>query len=328
MTDSRVNLRNPALAAVLAWLIPGAGHFYQRRYFKAAVYFICVLGIFFWGCSMGEAKVVQLRLDQTSRPDRAKQKTLGFLAQAGVGITAVPAIAQTWRFNRQDAQQDQRLPPGSLIEEFDTTFTGRMQHDKLGYFDVTGHLVGTLRAGEYSGTEFEGRFTGQTSKGEAVDLKLLGSSGNLSLKVGDRVAGLDNVSYVELPDATPSREYSGSLRRFYIHVYEEDGSTHLGKLEGTVPRSFVNHFLAPLDDEAQNHLSRKLGKFFELALVYTWIAGLLNLLAVWDAYQGPAYGYGDETPESGEGKSPSDSSAAAANAAPATVNVPEPGGAT
>ena len=29
-------LRNPAVAAILAWLLPGAGHLYQRRYFKAA----------------------------------------------------------------------------------------------------------------------------------------------------------------------------------------------------------------------------------------------------------------------------------------------------
>ena len=34
--------------------------------------------------------------------------------------------------------------------------------------------------------------------------------------------------------------------------------------------------------------------------MFTWIAGLLNLMAIWDAYDGPAYGYGDEEPEDEE----------------------------
>mgnify|MGYP001765665878 CR=1 FL=1 len=32
-----IDLRQPTVAAILAWLIPGAGHLYQRRYFKAAL---------------------------------------------------------------------------------------------------------------------------------------------------------------------------------------------------------------------------------------------------------------------------------------------------
>jgi hypothetical protein len=32
-------------------------------------------------------------------------------------------------------------------------------------------------------------------------------------------------------------------------------------------------------------------------MVYTWIAALLNVLVMWDAFEGPAYGYGDEKPE-------------------------------
>ena len=31
-----------------------------------------------------------------------------------------------------------------------------------------------------------------------------------------------------------------------------------------------------------------------MAMVFTWIAGLLNILAIWDAVEGPAFGYGDE----------------------------------
>ena len=31
-----------------------------------------------------------------------------------------------------------------------------------------------------------------------------------------------------------------------------------------------------------------------MGAVFTLIAGLLNILAIWDAFEGPAYGFGDE----------------------------------
>ncbi len=90
-------------------------------------------------------------------------------------------------------------------------------------------------------------------------------------------------------------------------------------IEGTIPRPFLDHFQVPLTDEALQHLNGKLGKQYELALVYTWIAGLLNLLAVWDAAAGPAYGYGDEEEEDEKNE---DSSASAES--PPAESSPEP----
>ena len=52
--------------------------------------------------------------------------------------------------------------------------------------------------------------------------------------------------------------------------------------------------------EAQDRLHGKLSQNFDIACVFTWIAGLLNLMAIWDAYDGPAYGYGDEDPDEDE----------------------------
>lgn len=37
------------------------------------------------------------------------------------------------------------------------------------------------------------------------------------------------------------------------------------------------------------------GKTYDIGLIYTTVAGLLNVLAIYDAYEGPAYGRGDET---------------------------------
>ena len=44
-----IDLRNPLLAAVLAWLWPGAGHLYQRRYGKGALLMVCILITYFFG---------------------------------------------------------------------------------------------------------------------------------------------------------------------------------------------------------------------------------------------------------------------------------------
>ena len=38
-----IDLKNPVIAAVLAWLWPGAGHMYQRRIGKGLLYMVCIL---------------------------------------------------------------------------------------------------------------------------------------------------------------------------------------------------------------------------------------------------------------------------------------------
>ena len=48
-----VDLRNRALAALLAWLISGAGHFYQRRYAKGSLFFVCILSTWILGFVLG-----------------------------------------------------------------------------------------------------------------------------------------------------------------------------------------------------------------------------------------------------------------------------------
>ncbi len=42
---------------------------------------------------------------------------------------------------------------------------------------------------------------------------------------------------------------------------------------------------------------KELGGRFELGVVYTMIAGLLNILAIYDAYEGPAYETEEEEEE-------------------------------
>jgi len=71
-----------------------------------------------------------------------------------------------------------------------------------------------------------------------------------------------------------------------------------GQLIGTIPRPFFNWFQAPRDNEELDRMHGTLSQKFDIACVFTWIAGLLNVMAIWDAFDGPAYGYGDEEDES------------------------------
>jgi len=85
-----VDLKNPVLAAFLTWLIPGAGQYYQGRTGKAVLFFTCILSIYFLGLSMGGARVVYAKWDQT-------EKRLPMLCQVGVGLPSLPALAQALR---------------------------------------------------------------------------------------------------------------------------------------------------------------------------------------------------------------------------------------
>ncbi len=48
-------------------------------------------------------------------------------------------------------------------------------------------------------------------------------------------------------------------------------------------------FMSPPDQNILNGLHRRLGKLVEVGTIYTTVAGLLNVLAIYDAYEGPAY---------------------------------------
>ncbi len=48
-----------------------------------------------------------------------------------------------------------------------------------------------------------------------------------------------------------------------------------------------NGFMAPLHENEAREVHKRLNRYFELGTVYTMIAGLLNILVVYDAYGGP-----------------------------------------
>jgi hypothetical protein len=54
--------------------------------------------------------------------------------------------------------------------------------------------------------------------------------------------------------------------------------------------------LAEPPQNVLNGLHPRLGKLVEIGTIYTTVAGLLNILAIYDAYEGPAYQEIDEEP--------------------------------
>ena len=300
MTTPKVDLKNKWLAAVLAFLVPGLGHAYQRRRFKAVIYFSCVLGMFFTGMTLGEWKVVYWRWEPGGH------RTFGYLAQVLVGLPALPARFQALRYTAPPldgfgVERRLRLDTikGSDVDsELDLPFTGRFRYrpDPDSFAPEAGgefpnepiiNVTGRIRWQQEDGS-FTGNFEGNGEDGKPIKLAIAGQP-----TVSPRVFAHGEItpSMLREEDTMPVRQFSNSLR--YVHCDVEEG-TRIGEIEGTVERSLVDWFQAPLEDKALEEIHGRLGRRYALAEVITWIAGLLNLLAIWDALEGPAYGYGDE----------------------------------
>ena len=82
--SEKVDLKSRSLAAFLAWLIPGAGHYYQGRTIKAGLFFVCIMSTWLLGFALGGFNVVYASWQPG---DRRWQYPL----QAGVGLAAMPA---------------------------------------------------------------------------------------------------------------------------------------------------------------------------------------------------------------------------------------------
>jgi hypothetical protein len=89
---SAIDLRNPLLAAVLGWLVPGLGHLYQGRVFKGRLFLATILGTFLLGWWIGAGRVV-------FHEWRPADKRLAFVGQAGIGLAAIPAFIQSRLLN-------------------------------------------------------------------------------------------------------------------------------------------------------------------------------------------------------------------------------------
>jgi hypothetical protein len=114
-----IELRQPWLAALLAWLVPGLGHIYQGRTAKGLLFFICIMGTFAFGLwGLGGGKVVYAS-NPTFRPGDQPWRWQ-YLCQLGVGLPAVPAYLQRTRAEG---------PPHPVFGEFMAPPSKQIQQD-------------------------------------------------------------------------------------------------------------------------------------------------------------------------------------------------------
>ncbi len=86
-----IELKQPWLAALLAWAVPGLGHIYQGRTGKGLLFFVCVLGTFLYGLYLGGGKVVYAAVPWE------QQYRWQYWCQLGVGLTSTPMLVQRQR---------------------------------------------------------------------------------------------------------------------------------------------------------------------------------------------------------------------------------------
>lgn len=204
-----INLADPYLAAFLAWLWPGAGHFYQRRWGKGGLFMVCILGTFFFGLWMGQGRVVYASW-------RQNDQRFPYICQIGVGLPALPALVQAVRMGSN--------PPKAPL---------------WGGFEAPPLLYGQKVPGDWAAARVA---AGEFEKSDFPDLDL----------------------------KNPAPEAS------YIAADSTDDRS---------PKSKVGNGRDPYNQTSDWNL--KMGMFFELGTVFTLIAGLLNVLAIYDAWGGP-----------------------------------------
>jgi Family of unknown function (DUF6677) len=207
-----VDLRDRWLAAFLAWLIPGAGHLYQRRYGKGLLFMICILSTFFYGIFLGSSNVVYASFRKADERGELQQDDAryAYLCQVGIGLPALPAMIQAKRTGGPTPQPplwDGFMAPPVLIGQ-------RVHKDWIDPLIHSG-------IGDFKSADFR------------------------------RVAGSNYDQY--LPDRPSERGQpdingkANQLSMWHLHY----------------------------------------GWYYDLGTVFTMIAGLLNVLVVFDAWGGP-----------------------------------------
>ncbi|MEW4487264.1 DUF6677 family protein [Thalassoglobus sp. JC818] len=269
MTDSRINLKNPIVAGILAYLIPGAGHLYQGRLFKAGLYCFCILGLFFSGMAMADWQAVKPpAMGETRLLEKAK-----YAGQLGVGLPSMYGLVQRARYSSESNKK-----PETIEEPIVAPFEGVIAYrDEQQTFEeeVTGVITLQPAKAEYGGRTI---------------------SGELTVEIDGKEWTFTLAPSVNLDRPIKSSKERGVRAEI---VRESDGRyEYAGELVGSIPRRFTDWFQVPMDDDEVQGLHRQLGKYHELAMVFTWVAGFLNVLAIWDAVEGPAYGFGDESDDS------------------------------
>jgi len=132
-----IELRQPWIAGLLAWALPGLGHIYQGRTGKGILFFVCVLGTFFYGLYLGGGKVVY------AATDWEQQYRWQYLCQLGVGLPSTPMLIQRHRVNsrKQPLWNGFMAPPknGPIPPALDDSNREARQPNELAQWTIRYH---------------------------------------------------------------------------------------------------------------------------------------------------------------------------------------------
>lgn len=201
-------------AGFLSYLVPGLGQIYQGRIGKGILFLVCVLGMFFYGMSLGSWSNVYLAdsADDNNPLDLPRlwanlYNRPQFAGQFWIGVSAWPAVYQYISFD-----QDQE----------------------------TGPLFGAYQRAPYESKITEGANSNDPAQRTRKRAELRGK---------------------KVFEADPQREV-------------------------TFGRS---HALKDWNGRTLNELQREGDKTWDLGWVFTVIAGVLNIMVIYDAMAGPAF---------------------------------------
>ncbi len=125
-----VDLRQPLVAALWAWIIPGAGHFYQRRYAKGVIFLVCILFTYFFGLALGGGRVVYASF-------RDNDFRWQYVLQLGVGAPALPALVQSYQVkNNKPTIWPHWMAPPEVMDVNGNDELAAWNYDYNSYFEM------------------------------------------------------------------------------------------------------------------------------------------------------------------------------------------------
>ena len=149
--EVEIDLKDPRLAAFLAWLIPGLGHFYQGRTGKGILFFVCIVGTFYYGLYIGGGRVVYASTAPVFSM-QFLQDRWQYVCQVGVGLPALPALVQRqrvrdgkapWFGNERYFMRPPSMAPSESRDETDPNNTvnhpdelAKWNYDLGDYFEI------------------------------------------------------------------------------------------------------------------------------------------------------------------------------------------------
>ncbi len=268
--------RHDWAAAFLSYLVPGLGQIFQGRVGKGVLFLLCVYGLFFYGLALGNWQNVCLPRVSPYRSFRLGEPQLDALLSEGVPADVVSRLKQ------------QRDKNGRLIV-FDNDFGS-----KDAFLAALREVLTPAEVEQYRNRIFAAGGVKDDTRFPEVTLPL---GITVPKPVAYRVPFLGQfwVGVVAWP----------ALIQYWF--YDEE-------LDSDRPAPVLGKVMRTPTEEESNLMQNHNDKTWDLGWVYTVIAGVLNVMVIYDALVGPAYipGAGDDKKQAARDKKTGAKDAAAA----------------